>query len=92
MAKANLKLATKPKPKVVNDVVIESFQPYSPILHGPRSKYRPVALEMQPGDSVTFRSKGSAQALRAVVCRIYGLGSALTRNMGDGSWRVWRIQ
>jgi hypothetical protein len=78
--------------KVVGDIKIDSFQPISQVLHGPRSKYRPVALKMEPGDSVSFRAKGSAQALRAVLCRMYGVGCALSRNMGDGSYRVWRIQ
>ena len=78
--------------RVVSDIVIESYVPISPPLGGRRSKYRPVAEAMKPGDSVNFVSKRAAQALRFVICNVHGVGAGLTRKLDDGSYRIWRIQ
>lgn len=78
--------------KVVNDIVIESYVPITAKLWVRRSKYRPIAEAMAPGDSVNFVSKRAAQALRQVICNVHGPQTAATRRLDDGSFRVWRLQ
>ena len=53
-----------------------------------QSKYREIAQQMEPGDSMLFQTEQEAYALRHWLTG-HGM-SAATRKMRDG-WRVWRL-